>query len=80
MEMLDEKESKQFLEQSGYRRKRNMMLNSMSLKEYLELLEDKISKEASVEPIKEIELVDKYVKLVDENKTSVSDSYPANVT
>ena len=77
MELLDEKGGKAFLEQSGYRRKRNMMFNSMSLREYLELLDEKFSEAAKVDPSKEIELVDRYVKLVEENKHSVSiQQYP----
>ena len=72
MELLNEKESKAFLDQSGYRRKRNMMLNSMSMKEYLELLDEKFTAQADVDPCKEIELVDSYVKLIEENKHSVS--------
>ena len=49
-----------------------MMLNSMGLREYLELLDEKFSEAAKVDPSKEIELVDRYVKLTEENKHSVS--------
>ena len=78
MELLDETGGKEFLDQSGYRRKRNMMLNSMSMKEYLELLDAKFSQAAKVDPSKEIELVDRYIKLVEENKHSVSIQHNAD--
>ena len=72
MELLDEKERKSFLEQSGYRKVRNKMMNSMSMIEYLKLLQDKFSENAKSDPTKEIELVDKYIKLIEESKESVS--------
>ena len=70
MDLLSEKQRKEFLEASGYRKARNKMLNSMSMKEYLELLEGKFSQPA--DPAKEIELVDRYVRLIEESKTTVS--------
>ena len=48
------------------------MLNSMGMKEYLELLEVKLSTSKDDDPSREIELVDQYTKLVEENKTTVS--------
>ena len=72
MELLKEKERKQFLEQSGYRKARNKMMNSMSMREYLELIEVKFSEESNTEPAKEIALVDKFIRLIEESKTSVS--------
>lgn len=76
MELMNEKERKEFLELSGYRKARNKMLNSMSMKEYLELLEGKFGQDSGSNPAKEIELVDKYVRLIEENKTSVSNHPP----
>ena len=72
MELLDEKERKAFLEQSGYRKVRNKMMNSMSMIEYLKLLEVKFSENAKSDPTSEIELVEKYVKLIEESKDAVS--------
>ena len=72
MELMTEKERKEFLELSGYRKARNKMLNSLSMKEYLELLEGKFAQDSGTNPAKEIELVDKYTRLIEENKTTVS--------
>lgn len=70
MELMTEKERKEFLEKSGYRKSRNKMMNSLGMKEYLEMLEGKFEQGSGSNPAKEIELVDKYVKLIEENKTS----------
>lgn len=70
MELMTEKERKEFLELSGYRKARNKMLNSLSMKEYLELLEGKFAQDSGTNPATEIELVDKYIRLIEENKTS----------
>ena len=68
MELLDEKQKKQFLEQAPSRRVRHQMLNSLGLNEYLEMLETKFT----ADPTKEKGYVDEYIRLVEANRESVS--------
>ena len=51
---------------------RNKMLISLSLKEYLSLLENKFTQEIDKDPVKEEKNVEKYIELVEKSKNSVS--------
>ena len=62
-------EEHKFLDDSGYNHIRSKRLNSMSLKEYLQILEQKFVDEASKDdPTKELECVDRFIELVQEEK------------
>ena len=67
MGLMDrEKDLADFLASSGYNYIRSKMLNSLSMKEYLQLLENKFVEVASKDdPRKELECVDTFIKLVD---------------
>lgn len=56
------------LEASEYRHIRSKKLNSMSLKEYLQLVESKVYRACKDEPVKEIELVQKFTTFMEEHK------------
>ena len=47
----------------------------MSMREYLETIENWLLKECKDNPVKEIELVDTYINLVNEKKSQVSVLY-----
>ena len=55
-------EEHKFLDDSGYNHVRSKRMNSMSLKEYLQVLEKKFVDEAN----NELECVDKFIALVQE--------------
>ena len=70
MKLMDNvgKEEATFLDASGYNYIRSKKLNSMSLREYLEILEKKFVLEAK----NELECVDTFIRLVEEDKEAVS--------
>lgn len=65
------KEEAEFLDASGHNYIRSKKLNSMSLKEYLEVLEKKFVVEAS-EPWQELSYVEKFIEQVEKDKHEVS--------
>lgn len=70
MELMNkEKDEFEFLKESGYQYHRSKKLNSMSLKNFLETLEKRIVDQACKDDAaKEIELVDRFIALVEEEK------------
>ena len=75
MNLMDNvgKEEAKFLDESGHNYIRSKKLNSMSLKDYLVILEEKFVDVASKDdPAKEIECVDTFIRLVEEDKEFVS--------
>ena len=54
---------------SGFNHYRSKKLNSMSLKRYLQTMERHIVKAVGDNPEKEIEIVDQYIKHVEEQKS-----------
>lgn len=78
MELMNkEKDEFEFLKESGYQYHRSKKLNSMSLKNFLETLEKRIVDQACKDDAaKEIELVDRFIALVEEEKDLVSASHP----
>ena len=61
------------MDASGHMYIRAKKLNSMSFKEYLEILEQKFVLVASKDdPTKELECVDTFIRLVEEDKEAVS--------
>ena len=75
MELMDLDQKREFLEQNKSPKLRTQMLTSLSLKEYLGLLESKFTVKVEREPLSETELVERYMKLVEQNKHSVSVSF-----
>ena len=67
----DEQESN-LLRDAGFEKIRAKRLYSMSLKEYLETVEKEIVKARGDDAAKEIELVETYLKVVEEEKSVVS--------
>ena len=73
MELVNTKEEEsEMLRNSGYEALRSKRLNSMSMKEYLTNVEDRISAKCKDDPVKEIELVDQYINLINQEKSVVS--------
>lgn len=75
MNLMDNvgKEEAKFLDESGHMYIRAKKLNSMSFKEYLQILEQKFVLEASKDdPTKELECVETFIRLVEEDKEAVS--------
>merc|ERR1719469_457022 len=71
MNLMDNvgKEEAKFLDLSGHNYIRSKKLNSMSLKEYLQILETKFVDVASKDdPAKELECVDTFIRIVEEDK------------
>ena len=70
MDLFNKKEEEtKFLDASGHSYIRSNKLNSMSLKEYLEILEKKFVDIASKDdPTKELECVDTFIKLVEDDR------------
>ena len=69
MELMDKKGSQEFLDQSSHSYIRSKKLNSMSMKEYLETLETKfIDVAAKDDPLKELECVENFIKITNEEK------------
>ena len=80
MNLMDNvgKEEAKFLDLSGHNYIRSKKLNSMSLKEYLQILETKFVDVASKDdPAKELECVDTFIRIVEEDKLIVSFSFIA---
>ena len=69
MELMDKKGSQEFLDQSDHSYIRSKKLNSLSMKEYLETLETKfIDVAAKEDPLKELECVENFIKITNEEK------------
>mmetsp|Transcript_25553 Transcript_25553/g.34155 ORF Transcript_25553/g.34155 Transcript_25553/m.34155 type:complete len:222 (+) Transcript_25553:230-895(+) len=70
MDLMDEKkEQTEFLDNSGHSYIRSKKLNSMSLREFLEVLDDKFMNVAAKDdPLKEFECVDRFLAVVKEEK------------
>ncbi len=70
MDLFNKKEEEtKFLDASGHNYIRSKKLNSMSLKEYLTILEQKFVDIASKDdPAKELECVDTFIRLVEEDR------------
>ena len=75
MNLMDrQKDLPKFLDESGYSQIQSKKLNSMSLKEYLTVLEKKFVDQASKDDPKiELQLIDQFIKFVDEEKTTFMD-------
>ena len=72
--MNKEKEEQKFLDASGHSYIRSKKLNSLSLKDYLTILEQKFVDQASKDdPTQELICVDKFIKLVEEDKDTFLD-------
>ena len=54
------------LKASGYDHVRNKRLNSMSLKQYLLIIEKKFEKKIKEDPQSEIKLVEEYLRKIEE--------------
>ena len=83
MNLMDNvgKEEAKFLDLSGHNYIRSKKLNSMSLKEYLQILETKFVDVASKDdPAKELECVDTFIRIVEEDKLIVSFSLIAFIS
>ena len=78
MNLMDNKgkEEATFLDASGHMYIRAKKLNGMSFKEYLEILDQKFVLESSKDdPTKELEYVDTFIRLVEEDKEAVSNIF-----
>ena len=74
MELMEaDKEVNTFLDASGHQYIRSKMLNSLSLKEYLEMMEKKFVTEGSKDDsAAELRHVDTFLKVIEEEKETVS--------
>lgn len=80
MELITKKEVGKFLDKSDHNYIRSKKLNSLSIREYLEVLEEKFCVGEGAEDVdKQSEHVENFVKLVDEEKTTFLDRAYAEI-
>ena len=81
MELMDKKnEEDDFLNKSGHSYIRSKKFNSMSLKEFLEVLETKFIDVASKDdPTKEFECVETFIRLVEEDRATFVERTEADI-